>query len=189
MTSSELDQGGKLCQIGAAVIVDGKLHTFCEDIGWTPGCFYWEQRSLDVCGFDLARVHAGPRADEVDERLAAWLRSFGAKVNKRASTVPVGWNVNGFDMPYIKAQLPKTHALLSRRCVDLNAAAYLAQEVAVDGNEVKDHAFWKQQSWEYADKQLPGDWARHNAGVDAAAALYEQEYFERLFRGSFKTGK
>lgn len=75
---------------------------------------------MRVHGITDEAICAGPPADAVDERLRSFLLANGAETDRRVIE-PVGWNVVGFDMPFIRHALPRSAELISRRGVDLNA--------------------------------------------------------------------
>lgn len=172
MTGPDLDKGHRLCQIGvAAFSPDDGWSMFVSDIGQPTAPI--DPRASQVHGFSDERIRTGPAASLVDEQLAAWLVSLGATVRPR-KVVPVGWNVGAFDMPFVRADLPDSYELFSRRTCDLNAAAFtLSSIVKISGSPASlkglKRAAKRAAAATLAAEGFPEAW--HDAGYDAAAAL------------------
>lgn len=170
MTSSELANGGALIQLGLATIVDGELSSIKVNIN--P---YFDGRDVDW-NPTAAKVHNIPQENVMsfeppkmaDLMLADWLISIGAKTNSRMKTVPVGFNVGAFDMPFVNDLLPKTASYFSRRTVDLNALCFaLAGQFNFET--------WKKLAKQYAIEKIGYEW-QHDAGWDAMMHFYAFEY-------------
>jgi hypothetical protein len=184
MSSSDLDKGGRLIQIGAAVIHDDdSIHIFSELLN--PGPNAWSEIAEAVHGYTRAEVAAAPPADIVDSKLVEWLVLHGADRKRRANTVPVGFNVTGFDMPHIRLVLPRTAALFSRRTVDLNSNCYLLEGLRYDGN-VLDFDGWKAIAQEYAARVINSygaGVAAHDAGYDSLMHLHVFHFLRAVADG------
>ena len=88
----------------------------------------------------------------------------------------VGFNVAGFDMPYVKQYMPTLMSLFTRRSVDLNAVCYSMSEY---GKASYDRI--KRDAKRHAAEQIGGD-SWHNAEFDALAALYAFKYLREAMR-------
>lgn len=176
MTSSELANGGALIQLGLAAIVDGEITSV--DVGINP---YFDGREVDwsmeaaaVHGIPLEIVQLFEPPREADLILVDWLTQIGAKTSSRARTVPVGFNVGAFDMPFVRDLLPNTAAYFSRRTVDLNALCF-----ALAGKY--NFETWKKLAKQYAIEKI-GYENQHDAGWDAMMHLYAFEYLSAEIR-------
>lgn len=183
MSDSDLDKGAVLIQIG---ICDDYGNTFESLIGHEDG-WYQTEKASSVHRIPDEDILAADRADQVDRRLKRWLedRLFEA-ADRREYTglrpfVPIGWNVGGFDMPFVRAFLPESSALISRRSLDLNALCYSFEDAHVTyrGERCSFHG-WKQRAHEYAGKVL-GESNWHDALFDAQAALEAYKFLTGVF--------
>jgi len=175
MSSSEIDQNGKLIQIGLTVRTAAGLDTLTLLINPEDPDMQWSEEAAAVHNIPLSEVLEYGRSNEsVDELCYRWLLAHGADIKKRRLTIPVGFNIIGFDMPFVRAQLPKTASLFSRRMADLNGMIWMLQ--GKDG-----HGFtgWKKKALDYAHGQLD-DHKPHDAGWDSARHLLCFEYFKQL---------
>lgn len=189
MTSSELANGGALIQLGLAVFDDeGALKSFSVDINpYFDGRFVdWNFTSAAVHGISKAQVESFNPPWMADSMIADWLISIGAKTNKRMNTVPVGFNVGAFDMPFVQDMLPKTFAYLSRRTVDLNALLFVL-DGKVDGGMPVKFETWKKRAKDYAIEKI-GYENQHDAGWDAIMHLYAYKYLVDQMTGVSANG-
>jgi len=191
MTGSELADGCRLIQIGVAVPVDAggnpvdaadvsngpscRLDVFESLVGWREDEYVaYMEAGMAVHEISVEEIHAAPHHTGVDEQLTGWLESRGATVRPRRVR-PVGFNVNGFDLPFLTDALPSASARFSRRPVELNSAtATLAGVVQVSGSPATEKGLKRAAKRWAAEElaghpQLPGGW--HSAGFDAAAAV------------------
>lgn len=165
-----MEKGGKLIQIGLSVSTPLGIETISYYIR-PPQDMYWEDRAAEVHKITQEQLRLnGKHPEEVDEELYAWLTSYGANPKHRAKTVPVGFNITGFDMPFVKATLPKTYSLFSRRTAELNGMLWL-----LDGKKGLGFEEWKEMSLEYARMNL-STYKPHDAGWDSARHLLCFEY-------------
>lgn len=168
MSSSELEQGGRLIQIGLA-LADGSAYSAMIN----PGEMLWDEEAVAVPGISRSDLPSYVNSEEVDKNAYDFLISQGAKPNRRMKTVPVGWNVGAFDMPFVRETLPLTYSLFSRRTVDLNALCFV-----LDSRNNLNFESWKKRSKEYAIEKIGYENA-HDAGWDAKMSLYCFEYLRQ----------
>lgn len=98
--------------------------------------------------------------------------------------IPVGWNVAGFDMPYIKREMPELAQMFHYRSVDLGAVCYTLSEVFKPAG-IWDYKDLKESSKLHAEaefqKYFPdreGTW--HDAGYDAMASLFSWDFLKGI---------
>lgn len=176
MSSSELNEGGRLIQAGAAAWVDqpgGAVTTFTRLIHHDE--MAWSSRAAAVHGISRDELAAAPSATEVDEELRVWLLANGG-VDGRRLIVPIGLNVAAFDMPFFRQALPHASLLIARRAVDLNALCftYAGWEPNSKSDNARDFAGWKRSMKIAANNELARrgiEVREHDAGFDAAQAL------------------
>lgn len=172
--SGYLEDGGRLIQIGLTVRKpDGELDTLSVLIN--PGKMSWSEESAAIHEISLSDVvEVGLPNDVVDQLCYDWLIVHGADPKKRKLTIPVGFNIIGFDMPFIKEQLPQTYSLFSRRMGDLNGMIWMLQ-----GKDGLGFTGWKDAAINHAHSILP-DFNPHDAGWDSARHLLCFEFFKNL---------
>jgi hypothetical protein len=169
MSSSELAEGGKLIQIGLST-EDG----YQISMNMNPGECQWSERAFEVHCITLESLQSAPLPDEVDSRVYDWLIAIGADTNRRGKTIPVGFNVGAFDMPFVRDSLPLSFSLFSRRTVDLNALCFALDYKEEHGMPVKSET-WKKRAKEYAIDKI-GTENQHDAGWDSLMHIYCFEY-------------
>lgn len=164
-TGSDIMDGAGLCQVGvytpdAAFSSDVKVR---ENVSIT-------EEALKVNGFTRERLVAGPHEVEVDGTLGRFLEDLHPR--GRRSIIPIGWNVAGFDMQFMRKFLwASTKQRFSYRSVDLNAVCF-----TLDPKNWKD---WKRAAKQYAEDVLSTlgfTLKPHDALYDAAQAYYAWEY-------------
>ena len=183
MSDSEIDKGAVLIQIG---VCDDNGNTFESLIGHEPGWYKTEQASA-IHQIPDDDILSAPRADQVDRRLRRWLEARLEESQMRHEHtgirpfIPVGWNVGGFDMPFVRATLPASCELISRRSLDLNALCYAFEDVRVTyQGERLSFVGWQRLAHEKAGEALAEDrW--HNALFDAQAALAAYNFLTGVF--------
>jgi hypothetical protein len=171
MSSSELSEGGKLIQIGLST-EDG----YQISMNMNPGECQWSERAFEVHGITLESLQSATLPDEVDSQVYDWLIAIGADTNNRGKTIPVGFNVGAFDMPFVKDSLPKTYSLFSRRTVDLNALCF-ALDYSIDNGMPMRAETWKKRAKAYAIEKI-GMENQHDAGWDSLMHIYCFEYLK-----------
>lgn len=180
MSGSELADGDVLVQIGAAF---SATERFCSLLGYEEGTYHYSDKGMAAHGISAQQIAQAPRPSEVDAVFEAWLiaglanRGYGTDAKRLVS---VGFNVGGFDLPFVEKFLPRSYALLSRRVVDLNAflMAYGASGRDFETSSPK-WSGWKRLAVQYAAQEITKqslDVARHDAGYDALEALYALEF-------------
>lgn len=168
MSGTEIQDGARLIQIGLALENGANYNAFIN-----PGELSWSYEAEEVHGISQDRLPSFANAEQVDANAYSFLISQGAVPNKRINTVPVGWNVGSFDMPFLKLTLPMTYSLFSRRTVDLNAICF-----ALDGKQGRTAKSWKDYSKIYATEKIGYEDA-HDAGWDAKMSLYCFEFLRK----------
>lgn len=173
-TSSASPPDAQLIQVGAKV--EGHSALFTMDVGHDQFTFTEEARKAN--GFTDERVRAAMRPPFVDASFEAWLKEQGVGSDCGTRGVAVGWNVGGFDIPFVRYYLPQSFKRLSYQTVDLNTLCFSIAKV----RGIPFHTI-KTQAKEYSDTTQAGFTThRHDAGYDAAAALYEWEFLLDLIR-------
>lgn len=162
-TGSCLADGCGICQIG--VYLDKGVE-FVSDIRPHEGALILP-KALEVNGFTHERFRAAPSAMEVDYALAQFLEDNHVGTHRLIS---IGWNVAGFDLPFVRRFLPRSALYLSYRTIDLNAVCFTVNVMKWDKLKAKvmniaarDIAY---------DDQSKGAPAWHDALYDARAAFY-----------------
>ena len=180
MSGSEVGEGDVLVQIGAAFSVTERYSSL---IGWPEGSYHSTEAGMAAHGISPADIAAARPAAEVDAELSAWLiaglaaRGLGTDAKR---LVPVGFNVGAFDMPFVRANLPLTYGLLSRRVIDLNAfcMGYAMSGRLLAGTAPK-WSGWKRLAVTAAERQIRAagiEEQRHDAGYDAVEAVLALEF-------------
>ena len=117
-TGTDPDAGHRLIQIGIAFAYSPTMGGDVQPIG----DINIQADALAVNHFTLARIGAAPLQTDVDTRITFQLSAAGYKAG---DITPVGWNVGGFDMVFVKKELPKTAAFFSYRVFDLTTIAIM----------------------------------------------------------------
>lgn len=181
MTCSDLSLGGRLIQIGVAVGFE-REQRFTSLVGWPANEYVADPKAMRVHGISDKAIATASPAPEVDGRLRAFLLANGADVRKKAIE-PVGWNVIGFDMPFVRDALPRSAELISRRGVDLNAVCRTLDGILEFEGSRPSAKGWKRLAKRAAAEALADDgidkeW--HDAGFDAAAALASWQWLRAV---------
>lgn len=185
MSAANLDEGGKLIQIGFALWRghnDDQI-VFTKTINPAPEEMLWEEEAAAV--HKITREEIAEAADRytADADCYAFLVGSGAGTKRRAKTIAVGFNVGAFDMPFVRHMLPKTNSLFSRQTVDLNAVCFALSIHTRFAGKLITMGAWKTLAKEYAAEQSKvlshRDWHPHNAGYDASNALYAFEFLSK----------
>lgn len=166
-TGTDVNKHHRLIQIGIAS-KDGLRISY--DV-LPKGDMFIQQEALGINGFTLSRIGNANIGSAVDNAISAELSFLGYKEN---SLTPVGWNVGGFDMTFIKKELPKTASFFTYRTLDLTALAIMYElKTGKSYRDLKDifHA-------KIAEKL--GRNERHDALYDAEAALEAVDLFKEL---------
>jgi hypothetical protein len=171
-TGSEL-RSHRTLQVG---IADGAGLYYCYDVGdWSPrvrwssyGPFFPDDivptpEALQVNKWTEARYNASQPHDEVDIILEHMLRAHGLK---ERSIVAVGWNIAGFDVPFLQRDLPRFAKFLHYRTVDLNACCFM-----LAGSSREAYLTFKDNLKKQATERLAEAERLHDAGYDAKHGL------------------
>lgn len=174
MSGTDIEKGHRLIQIGLSVMTDRGLESISFFIRPRNG-MVWSEESAKIHNIPIETlIQHGLDEGIVDGALYDWLLLHGANPKQRAKNIPVGFNIIGFDMPFIKMQLPKTYSLFSRRMADLNGMLWL-----LHGKNNKDMDSWKKMALDYAEINLP-DFNPHDAEWDAKRHLLCFEYLRSV---------
>jgi hypothetical protein len=182
MSSANIDEGSALIQIGFAIIRDDGIQSFSSTMN-PIGPFYWSEQAFGVHKITKEEIHLAPSRYEIDELAYQWLVNKGLNPDKRIKSVPVGFNVSGFDIPFVRKFMPKTNTLFSRRTADLNAICF-----ALDGKDGWSSDAWKKRAKKYALEQMLEPYGNnaHNAGWDAIMHIKCFEYLQAVIKGDMK---
>jgi DNA polymerase III epsilon subunit-like protein len=142
--------------------------TFSSDVGIANTAAVLNPKAMSINGFTLERLLAGPRREEVDKKLLAYLKTLeGAGGEYRI--VCVGFNVGLFDVNFIKKHLPLSGERLSYQTVDLNAILFTLEHAGRGTfRELKDWAKGEARA-ELSRCGIPPN--EHDALYDARLAL------------------
>jgi len=178
-SGSDISKGAAMIQIGASMKDGGHIYTYCQTLNPLDENMWWEEEAAQVHKIPQEKVLKSPNRDDIDDGLYDWLIRHGAHPSHRDRNIAVGWNISGFDMPFVKKYLPRTFKLFSRRTLDLNALCFALDgklDIATDSiyfwNE------WKELSKNYAESLCPQseNYGLHNAGWDSETALHSLDY-------------
>ena len=163
-TGVDLNKHHRLIQIG--IVTMAGVHSFCYDV-CPIGDMMIDAEAMAVNGFTLNRIAQAMHGPIVDSTLSAAIAALGVREGELTA---VGWNVGGFDIAFIKKELPKTAAFFSHRALDLTGVAMV--------NEMKTGKPWralKAEIHKFVADYLCED-KRHDALYDAKAALLAVDY-------------
>lgn len=181
MSGADIELGCKLIQIGFAMFNGKSMSLVSFGSGINP-CnvgldeMAWQEEAAGVHQLTKEQIAEFPDMYTVDKHCYTWLVAYGADEKSRRKTIPVGFNVGAFDMPFVRATLPKTASLISRQTLDLNALCFgLSIATPYEGSLMTMNG-WKRKAKEFADEKITAstnsDWRAHNAEYDAVHALY-----------------
>ncbi len=180
MSSNTIADGHRLIQIGVAVDTapdGGRLdepELFCSLVGWPAPDLPWDDRAASIHRIPRADVLSAPRAAAVDDELFDWMVAHGAREERRADQIMVGFNVGAFDAPFIAQALPRSFSLFSRRYADLNPLCFaLGHTIPISGGDPSSTS-WRRHLHDVGlqhVQRLGRVEAEHDAGTDALLAL------------------
>lgn len=179
-----LSKGSRLIQIG---IVAGDGAEYCRLVRPTDGDFEWDPESATVHGIPLQAVYDAAPDTEIDAELFQWLLAHGGHADKRV-LIAVGFNVQSFDLPFIRHSLPMSGDLISRRSVDLNSICFTmgSMQLPFQGS-IPRWSGWKRMAKRWAEEQLIADGipaAHHDALYDARNGMLCWEFLKRALGGN-----
>lgn len=174
-TGSDFTDRIKTIQIGVFDTETGDL--FRSDIGWPEGLFDMVPEATAIHGFTIGRILKAPSAHEVDEHLSRWMAEHGV-TEKRG--VAIGFNVGGFDLPFVRRDLPEASRRLSYRSADLNAICFaLAAAKGLSWMSVKETV--KKEA--RLEASIRTTLQPHDAAYDAMEAVYAYRCLVRWMKG------
>jgi hypothetical protein len=181
-TSTDNPETGTILSVGAVAIVPQSAfgwHQYYREVKH-EGPVTITPEALRVNGFDVSKLdQRGMTLSEIDEDLSKWLRMATTWIAEPLKPVPLGRNVVGFDMPFVRKYLPESAKMLGYRGIDLNALAYTEAERAnmayknVKRDMVRNGTAFANC---HCGKPAPGDWQyvdEHTVDVGAHHALWD----------------
>ena len=166
----------KLVQIG--VFDSETRQLFRMDVGWKDDEFDTDLEVVEkVHHISRERTLASPPASTVDATLIAFLDKLGVGPKRG---IAVGFNVAGFDMNFVRRDLPFSAARFSYRTIDLNAICFaIGKATGVPWERIKKVAV--QAAKEELAMMVP-DLKAHDAGWDAMCAVLVFEFLAHSIR-------
>lgn len=164
-TGTDPYQNHRLIQIGI-VLPNG--YKTSHDVQPT-GSVNIDEEAMKINGFTLKRLAEAMPTWSVDHTLSSELDNEGYKPGE---LTPVGFNVGGFDMVFVKKELPKTAKFFSYRTLDLTGVAMM-----LELRTGKSYRELKEEFHKKIAEKLGRD-ERHDALYDAEAALVAVELFK-----------
>lgn len=143
-------------------------------IGPAGTVFYeWNEEAFEVHKITKQRLQIAPTAEQADSLISGAILPRKPEGQRFCM---IGWNVAGFDRPFIEKHLPKTFSMFSYRTVDLNAICF-----ALAVPQVRSYDRVKNESKDYALEKMEGhETLWHDAGFDALASLHSYEYLRKM---------
>ena len=197
-SGTEIEEGAVPIQVGMAVLVNDSTEPslFKSNIGWRyfngppqRDVFpTWSDEAEGIHHLTQDTIRAAPRPSIVEGEAARWL-AIEAPDTNRAAIIPVGWNIAGFDMPFIKRYLPGLQAAMAYRSVDLNAVCMSIAQAQLPsplGGRWKFQTLRKivhEVSGGQASQMYGGHELWHDATFDALASLYAWEALIKVMQG------
>lgn len=173
-TGTDVEQHA-LIQVGVYDPESGDV--FRSDIR-PPLPYAIDPEAMEVNRFTVERIEAASPAQAVDDALVGWLASHGLDGHLAHA---VGFNVAGFDMPFIKRFLPRSYRVLSYRTIDLNAVLFSLAETRRCGSyEDLKHAAKAYGATRVKGKE--GSYGWHDAAFDAVASYFAWFYLLALIQ-------
>lgn len=159
----------RIIQIGVAINREDAKFRYTCDI-FPEGQMVIDPDAMKINGFTTSRIYHAASTTEVDEDLATLLGGH----YKPGELTPVGWNVGGFDMGFIKKEMPETAQYFAYRTLDLTGVAMM--------HELRTGKPYRDLKVEMAAKiaEILGRDQRHDALYDAEAALVAVDLFKEL---------
>lgn len=154
-------------------------------IGWSD--YEYDPDSMDVHGIGHITIRGNERAPFVDDVASGWLES---QLGYARELIAVGWNVDGFDMQFIKRHLPRLTRCFGHRHMEINSILF---DIALQKGWSEDAlANCKTALKMHAETQLStsglyGNATWHDAGYDAVAAWYTYEMIHQYKDDDWET--
>lgn len=114
-------------------------------------------------------------------------KTRGLHTGEGLTLIPVGWNVAGFDWPFVERDFPQVASEFAYRTVDLNAIVFNLSEAREEPYDeikgaAKDYGAACMKDLESPGLTNVATW--HDAGYDATASLFSWEYLRSLSRAT-----
>lgn len=173
-TSGDSHEESVPIQIGIAIPNGESFGTLIGGWNWTEPHSQWNEVAAGIHHITKEQLGEAPRSAIADWKASEWL---GKRQPDGQIFCMVGWNVAGFDLPFIRHYLPDTAQHFTRRTADLNAICYaMSQPFQASFDRIK------RDSKSYAADQIdtPPNW--HDAEYDALASLHAFHYLQESIR-------
>ncbi len=145
---------------------------------WMHETWAWNYRSGEVHKIPKVALEGLRTVEEVDVLIRLILDDHQSPTRSdKAVYCMMGWNVAGFDRPFVQKHMPLTFERFSYRTIDLNAICYALAEP-----NVRSYDTIKNRAKQYAADKVGGPEMQHQAGWDAATAYYAYLYLRDLVR-------
>jgi hypothetical protein len=171
-TMSDAPPRGRLLQIGVCMVADRLKPMlagakFGSDVGYPDYTLMERSAEADkVHGITLERIGRAPSVWDVDRELTLFLVGNGVGPQR---AIAIGWNVGGFDMPFVRFYLPVAAQRFSYRTIDLNSVCMtLGEARGIPWKNLKDKS--KAYAAEWIRATHP-DLGPHDARYDAMEAV------------------
>lgn len=138
----------------------------------------WNYQSAKIHNITKEELENVQPVADVDEFVRQILDDHHSPTrNDKAVYCMIGWNVAGFDRPFVEKHMPLTFERFSYRTIDLNAICYALAEP-----NVRSYDTIKNRSKQYGADKVGGPEMAHQAGWDAATSFYAYLYLRDLVR-------
>lgn len=141
----------------------------------------WSEEAFGVHGITKDRLASAPGPEVVDALAFEWLNKNVPR--HPAGRIPVGWNVSGFDVPFLRQHFPQTARAMSYRSVDLNAITFFLASCGI-GKYQDIKGTVKATAALRIATEHGGEEKWHDAGYDALASLYAYQALVALEMGA-----
>lgn len=138
---------------------------------------------------NITRDLLGREPDQyvVDREASEWVASHVGIVPK--GIIAVGWNIAGFDFPFLRTYLPRTASSMAFRSVDLNALIFGISQAGMSRANGEPWGYYKLKGYvkKEAEAMLYARTGReaiqHDAGDDALTSIYAFDVLKDVLRG------
>jgi DNA polymerase III epsilon subunit-like protein len=166
-----------LVQIGLCLPSEER---FFSPVGWRT--FEAEPEALQIIRMSEDDIRQAPFAPYAERDLIVWCAARGVSEN---SLVPVGWDVSGFDLPFVRLTFPDfSKRFLSQQAVELNTVCHALAGVKRYHDAPRDFDFWKRAAKRAAEfdalARLGIAAAWHHAAYDALTSLLAFEWLRKV---------
>lgn len=148
--------------------------------------YSWSGEAEGIHGIKREWLDKMDTPKELDPKIAEWIERFFYQIPAK-KIVAVGWNVAGFDVPFLREYFPITTERMSYRTVDLNAVVFAMTEAGLTNRygtpwtyySLKDNVKSKAEK-RASDMGFDPGW--HSAYYDALTALFAFEELQKELR-------